>query len=233
MLNAQLNPSDLRHRFDPNRRVVVRDILQPAAADAIWNCMAREVPWELVFRRGNEAVTLDEAALARIDGSEMAKLTAAINAQAQNDFQFVYWKFSMVDAYRRQILPHLVLHRVLESLASAEMIAFVRSVTGLEDIQRVDAQATLYRPGNFLTAHSDEETGSTRRAAYVIQLCRNWRAEWGGLLQFLGADGGVTETFVPGYNQMALFAVPQEHTVSMVTPFAGAPRLAITGWFTA
>jgi hypothetical protein len=27
--------------------------------------------------------------------------------------------------------------------------------------------------------------------------------------------------------------VPQERTVSMVTPFAGAPRLAITGWFTA
>jgi SM-20-related protein len=232
MLNITLNPSELSRRFAERQRIVVPDLLQPTAADAIWECMTREVPWELVFKRGKEVITLDETALARIDGPQMARLTADINSQAQNEFQFVYWKFSMVDAYRRKLLPNLLLHQVLETLASAEMITLVRTITGFNDIQRVDAQATLYRPGNFLTAHSDEETGSNRRAAYVVQLCRHWKAEWGGLLHFLRNDGGVSETFVPGYNQMALFAVPQEHTVSMVAPFAGAPRLAITGWFT-
>ena len=232
MLNPRLTPANWRARFAERRRVVVGEVMQPAAADAIWDCMTREVPWELVFRRGKEVVTLDEAALAQASATDLAKMTADINAQARDDFQFVYWKFSMVDAYRRRVLPHLILHRLLESLATPEMISFVRSVTGFADIQRVDAQATLYRPGNFLTSHSDEEAGVKRRAAYVIQLCRNWKPEWGGLLQFL-ADGEVRETFTPGYNHMALFSVPQLHAVSMVTPFAGAPRLAITGWFTA
>jgi Rps23 Pro-64 3,4-dihydroxylase Tpa1-like proline 4-hydroxylase len=140
----------------------------------------------------------------------------------------------MVDAYRRQVLPQLITHRLLEALASQATIELVRTVTGFSDVSRVDAQATLYRPGNFLTAHSDEQVGEhNRRAAYVIQLCRNWKADWGGLLHFLDASGAVTQTFTPRFNSMALFAVPQEHAVSMVATFAPGPRFGITGWFTA
>lgn len=233
MINPDLDPQAWQHDFARQRRCVVQDVLAPGAADALWDCMTREVPWELVFRRGREVVTLDERRLAAIDPRQFAALTAEINAQAQDDFQFVYWKYSMVDAYRRGAHTGLALHRLLEALASPAMIGFVRAVTGFDDIRKVDAQATLYRPGNFLTAHTDEEERTQRRAAYVIQLCRGWKADWGGLLQFLGPDGAVTSTFTPGYNQMALFAVPQSHSVSMVTPFAGAPRLGITGWFTA
>jgi SM-20-related protein len=234
MINPSLDVMSLGERFARDGRVLIDDILLPDAADLLYQCLLNEIPWEAVFRREQQVVTLEQADLARLEPDQVEQIMAAIHRQAQRDFQFIYWKFSMVDAYRRQQLPHLLTHRLLEALASPEMLERVRQITGQHDIRRVDAQATLYRPGNFLTAHTDDDDGQfVRRTAYVIQLCRNWKADWGGLLHFLDANGGVTQTFTPRFNSMALFRVPQSHAVSMVTPFALGPRLGIAGWFTA
>jgi SM-20-related protein len=234
MINPSLELAPLAERFARDGRLLIDDILLPEAANALYRCLLNEVPWEVVFRRDQQVVTLAQAELARLDPGQIEQIMAAIHRQAQQDFQFIYWKFSMVDAYRRQQPPQILTHRLLEALASPETLERVRKITGLHDIRRVDAQATLYRPGNFLTAHTDDDDGQfVRRAAYVIQLCRGWKADWGGLLQFLSADGGVTQTFTPRFNSMALFRVPQSHAVSMVAPFAPAPRFGITGWFTA
>jgi Rps23 Pro-64 3,4-dihydroxylase Tpa1-like proline 4-hydroxylase len=234
LINANLPVDELRDRYARDSRVLIDGILDAGAAEALYQCLLREIPWEVVFRRGTDVITLTDTDLARLQPRERDQLMMLVQAQASTDFQFVYWKFSMVDAYRKQILPHLMTHRLLEALASEATIEVVRRITGQTDIKRVDAQATLYRPGNFLTAHSDEQQGEyNRRAAYVIQLCRDWKADWGGLLHFVNDRGEVTQTFTPRFNSMALFAVPQEHMVSMVAPFAPGPRFGITGWFTA
>ncbi len=36
---------------------------------------------------------------------------------------------------------------------------------------------------------------------------------------------------MPHWNALSLFKVPQAHSVSLVSPWAGEPRYAITGWF--
>jgi Rps23 Pro-64 3,4-dihydroxylase Tpa1-like proline 4-hydroxylase len=64
----------------------------------------------------------------------------------------------------------------------------------------------------------------------VFGLTPQWRIEWGGLLLFHGADGQVERGFVPRFNSLALFAVPQLHSVSMVTRAAPYRRYSITGW---
>lgn len=234
MLNSRLPVDTYREAFAREGRVLIESVLDPAAAEDLYQCLLREIPWELVFRRGDETVTMTAPELERLSGMDAARMTAAIQDQASRTFQFVYWKYSLVDSYRRRALPHLLTHRLLESLASRETIELVRRITGFDDVARVDAQATWYRPGNFLTAHSDEQKNQlTRRAAYVIQLCRDWRADWGGLLHFLDDRGRVRGTITPGFNSMALFAVPQQHAVSMVAPFTPTARFGITGWFTA
>ena len=48
---------------------------------------------------------------------------------------------------------------------------------------------------------------------------------------FHGANGDVEHGLVPRMNVLNLFAVPKRHSVSLVAPFAPAPRLAVTGWF--
>jgi Rps23 Pro-64 3,4-dihydroxylase Tpa1-like proline 4-hydroxylase len=72
-----------------------------------------------------------------------------------------------------------------------------------------------------------------RRFAYVINLTRSWRPDWGGLLHFCDEDCNVSETYYPHFNSMSLFAVPQDHFVSFVPPYAQGERLAVTGWLIA
>jgi Rps23 Pro-64 3,4-dihydroxylase Tpa1-like proline 4-hydroxylase len=105
-------------------------------------------------------------------------------------------------------------------------------VIGPSDVAFADAQATRYGPGDFLTAHDDAVEGKHRRAAYVFGLSRDWRAEWGGLLLFHEPEGEV-RGYVPQYNALNLFAVPQPHSVSLVAPFAPRERLSVTGWLRA
>ena len=64
----------------------------------------------------------------------------------------------------------------------------------------------------------------------MLNLTPDWRTDWGGLLAFIDEDGHVAEAYRPSYNALNIFRVPQRHAVSFVAPFAGAPRLSITGW---
>jgi Rps23 Pro-64 3,4-dihydroxylase Tpa1-like proline 4-hydroxylase len=106
-------------------------------------------------------------------------------------------------------------------------------VTGDERIAYVDAQATRYRPGHFLTEHTDDVAGKQRLYAYVLNLTPAWRIDWGGLLLFHAPDGHVAEAYCPRFNALNVFAVPQAHSVSVVAPFAPAHRLSVTGWLRA
>ena len=65
----------------------------------------------------------------------------------------------------------------------------------------------------------------------MLNLTPRWRAEWGGQLQFLNTEGEVTESLIPVFDTLNVFRVPQSHAVSVVAPFAGAPRYSITGWW--
>ena len=95
------------------------------------------------------------------------------------------------------------------------------------------SEATRYGPGHFLTAHNDNIAGKNCLAAYVINMTPFWRADWGGNLLFLGKEGHVEEGYVPCFNALNLFRVPQVHMVSHVAPFANARRYSITGWLRA
>jgi hypothetical protein len=109
-------------------------------------------------------------------------------------------------------------------------VAAERGVTGDDRIDFVDAQATRYRPGQVLTGHDDAAEGKNRLYAYVLNLTRDWRADWGGVLAFEGADGHIEAGFVPAFNALNLFAVPMRHAVTQVASFAPRDRLSITGW---
>jgi len=107
----------------------------------------------------------------------------------------------------------------------------MRAVTGIDELVKADAQATLFAPNHYLGSHSDSHVANGWRVAYVLNLAPdNWHPDWGGYLLFLNEDGDVVEGFRPRFNALNLFLVPQEHLVSYVPPFAPTARLAITGW---
>ena len=115
-------------------------------------------------------------------------------------------------------------------LSQGEPRAFLREVIGAPGVRFADAQGTAYSPGDFLTGHNDAVEGKNRFAAYVLGLTPVWREEWGGLLMFHPGEDGEGRFLVPGLNRLSLFAVGQQHSVSLVSKASPVRRYSITGW---
>lgn len=214
-------------------RTRVADLLPAAEATAL-NALLDHGPVD--WQRAIETPGDVEVPVALFEAQpieEQIRIMSRVHAEARDGFQFIFdrWRID-VGGQASPAAPALLadLHRRFNS---PEFLAFARALTGDDRIAYVDAQATRFLPGHFLNRHSDQLDRAGRLYAYVLNLCPRWRVEWGGLLQFLDDEGDVTETLTPGFNTLNLFRVPQPHAVSMVSPFAGAPRLSITGWWRA
>ena len=232
MINESLDVRHWRDELARRGRVQIESYLQPDAAGFLAKLLRDVVPWTLAYRRGGASKVMPHAELAALAPEAERELFAALAREATGTYGFAYDSYMMVTAYKEGRDPDLPLHRVLEFFNSPDHLAFIRALTGLEALRRVNAQATRYRPGQFLKYHDDQDPTEGRRYAYVLNLTERWEADWGGLLQFMDAQGRVVETLMPRYNTLSLFRVPAAHAVSLVAPWAQAPRLAITGWWT-
>jgi Rps23 Pro-64 3,4-dihydroxylase Tpa1-like proline 4-hydroxylase len=212
-------------------RVHVTDVLSRRCAERAYLSLASEIPWQLHFNDGERTYDLTPEQQASLPESNRASLQEAIHRKAARGFQYLFENFPISDLYplQRQSEPYLM--HVYEFLNSKEFLEYARQLTGVKTIALVDAQATRYRPGHFLTCHDDDVAGKRRVAAYVLSLTPEWHADWGGILNFIDADGHVAEGYVPRFNVLNVFRVPQKHAVSCVSPFAPAARFSISGWF--
>lgn len=232
MINESIDVADVRAELLRNGRVQVPGYLQQEAAERLRHCLAHEVPWTLALCDDAGARTIAHDGYAAMPEPDRIALLRQVAASARGgSYRFAYDSYMMVGAYRERRDPHLLLHGVLELFNSPQYIAFVQALTGDGGIRRVNAQATRYRAGHFLRYHTDIDSQEGRRYAYVLNLSRDWNADWGGLLQFLGEEGQVFDTFLPRWNSLSLFKVPAGHAVSLVAPWADDDRLSITGWF--
>lgn len=231
MIHPQFDPGRWRDALNARGRVQATDVLDPQSAERLHAHLRDEVPWTLAYREAGESRILAHAGYAALAAADRARLLERLQHEARGRYGFAYDSYMMVDAFKEGRDPGLLLHVVLEFLNSPAFLAFARELTGIERIRRVNAQATRYLPGHFLRRHNDFSSENERLVAYVINLGRDWQADWGGLLQFFDEAGQVTESFVPRYNSLSLFRVPQLHAVSLVAPWAEQPRFGITGWF--
>lgn len=213
-------------------RVHVPDFFAPDAAQALFEA-CRELEYSVVFQGAQGAYDIKGADIGALNVSQRVELTTAINAQASAGFQYLFDSYRISDEVEAGRLTQGPLADFFSALNAPEMIAGMRALTGDDRIEYLDAQATRYRPGHFLTVHDDHQPGKDRLYAYVINLTPNWRADWGGLLMFLDEDGHVAEAFTPRWNALNILKVPQPHAVSVVAPFARGARYSITGWMRA
>jgi SM-20-related protein len=226
-INPLLAVDQVRGTLAARGRVQVRDFFEPKVAEALLGAL-RSIDWDLSYRDEQGDALLTGAQLRQLDGAQRGALSASIHGVAARGFQFSFLTHSLVKAAlagRTDLLA-----RFVRWMADEEFLAYMRRLTGVEDLSRLYAQATLYAPGSFLRMHDDRVEVEDRRIAYVLNLTRDWRADWGGLLHFCDERLDVVETFVPHFNSLSLFTVPQNHFVSYVAPFAQGERQAITGW---
>jgi Rps23 Pro-64 3,4-dihydroxylase Tpa1-like proline 4-hydroxylase len=235
MMDLQLNPHlDVDRLLTDFRRdgfVQVPDLLAEDQAAALARCLTSRVPWGLAYFDGG-AQFLRRHEIDALTPERRQALERQIYQRARSDYQYAYSAYPVLDAYLQGWNEVPLLNEFLEGLNGPAMIDLVRSVTGMGDIIKADAQATRYGPGQFLRRHTDQSPANeVWRVAYVYNLTPEWQPDWGGYLLLLDGHGDVRRGFRPRYNVLNLLAVPQPHLVSLVSPFAGAARYAITGWF--
>ncbi len=232
MLKPDLDVGALATRYREKQRLQIPNILEPDIAERVHVCLTRETPWGVVYNEGARNITIPWDQLRAMHPQERGLLNATASERAKREFQYIYHAYLLLSNYRAGNFPDLFLNRVFEALNSEPMLDFVRTLTGISSVVKADGQATLYAPGHFLTRHNDGADPSLhRRVAYVLSFTKDWHPDWGGLLQFYDDQDNVTDVFVPRFNTLSIFTVPQYHAVSYVAPYAPMGRLAITGWF--
>lgn len=232
MTDFRLNPNHdvpaLAAEYRAHRRLRVHDLLVEDGLEDFWRYLSgREDWWHLINTPGG-VVELDPVAREEMPAERRTALEEAVNQGARTGFQYRYEGLRVpARAGEGADNPLAAFSRLM---ASEEMIAFLCAVTGFSGLAFTDGHATAYGPGDFLTGHDDDVAGKDRIAAYVFGMTPRWRPEWGGLLLFHGADEASVAGQVPRFNTLDLFAVPQRHSVSMVTAAAPWRRFAVTGW---
>ncbi|WP_269516093.1 2OG-Fe(II) oxygenase [Brevundimonas subvibrioides] len=229
-LNPGLDARDFASAFQRDGVVQVADFLTPESADRIEAALKTATPWGLsLSNSAGKGEWLSPEALQALGREGVASRAREALKGARTGFAFSYLAYPIIEALLAGREPQHPTHGLVELLNSPEARDFCAAVTGETGITKIDAQATLFRPGDYLTLHDDTGVGE-RRAAYTIGLTREWRTDWGGQLLFHDAAGDVSRGFRPGFNVLTLFRTPQWHSVATVAPYAGAPRFSITGW---
>ncbi|SRR5579883_1193650 len=228
-LNPALDQAAIAAAFVRSGRVHIPAILTQASALRLHRCLERETQFSIVTRKDDGYVRLRPDAV--LSPQQQTELIRGAYRKARDGFHYLFDNHPMSNDGEPYPDSSHYLATVTRFLNSVPFLTFVRGVTGSSAIAFTEAQATRYSAGHFLNQHDDSHGKHGRIAAYVLNMTPNWRWDWGGALLFSDRPGHISEGFLPAFNALNIFAVPQEHLVSFVTPFAGAPRYSITGWF--
>jgi SM-20-related protein len=225
-LNPQLDRAALTEDFRRSQRIHIPNILTEASAARLSRALQQETPWTVTFNKGMDFLDVENVSL-----EERARLSRAAFERARSPgFHYIYDNHRLSRTGEPYGDRTHYLAKVVTFLNAPNVLQFVREVTGLKTVSWADAQATLYRQGDFLTVHDDKTGGHKRLAAYVLNMTPAWRPDWGGVLQFIDERGHIAEGYVPSFNALNLFRVPAEHAVSQVAVYGGF-RYSVTGWF--
>jgi SM-20-related protein len=229
-LNKNQQIAKLKHSYLNNGFVKLESALSNDTASLIYANIAKQEQWNLVFRNNGIHQDLNNLAVERWDDKEKNNLTELVHTQAVNAFQYFYETIPIYDIYYDKLMPKHFFNDIVKFLNSEETLNFFREILEAPEITFLDAQITRFKAGHFLNRHNDNVKGKNRVAAFVINLSKDWRTDWGGALHILNNDLEIEQSFVPSFNEINIFKVPVEHLVGYVSPFATGHRLSITGW---
>jgi Rps23 Pro-64 3,4-dihydroxylase Tpa1-like proline 4-hydroxylase len=217
--------------FAASGRVHIPNLLRDGDARRLRQALLERLPWHLLVIHG-EHRQLPLAQWEAIPPEHRQKMEEQFAAGARMGFSARYLTSHLSNDGESYALPDPELGALVRFLNGDAFLSFARAVTGDAAITLTDVHASHYRPGDFLHRHDDrlKPEDGIRSAAYILNLTPTWRAEWGGLLNFLRDDGHIDGAFTPVWNALNFLKVPQMHFVGTVAPFVIEPRLSVSGW---
>lgn len=230
-LSPRTDIAALAQDFATNGTASVTQFLTAAGSAILHDELCAAEAWVEIFRAGDKVYEMPYTSFLALPDTQKNRLRRLVEQSAKESLQYRYRAIRVAEDANGRAERGLRLDAFADLLNSPAAIELMRAITGEPAVAYVDAQATDYRAGDFLTTHDDVIEGKNRLAAYVFGLTEGWQADWGGLLLF--ENGDRVSGFVPQFNVLRLFAVPARHHVSLVAPWVEGRRLSITGWLRA
>lgn len=228
-----LDPAQVAAVLQRFGRAHLPDVLPPDTARALQAGLENGTPWRRHLCAGETHAAVPVEQFEARDPAWRAEVYATVRTTAAAGFSYLFDNYPVAEELEAGRRLGIAAEAVYDALNAPAGLDWLRRITGEPRVAYVDAQATRFLPGHFLTQHDDDVHGKDRLFAYVLNLTPRWRPDWGGLLLFTDGDGHVAEGYTPAFNALNLLRVPQAHLVSEVASYAPAPRLSITGWIRA
>jgi len=231
-INPKNDASSFRKDFIENGSVFIRDFLNEEYAERISNFLEHGMPSDWWY---SSSYTNSHDSIRYIRNFDFNQSVIDSEKNLVNDKmnagQFSYWFYRTIGDHVQDCVCEECSFR--RWLISEELLEFLRQVSGLHITKFDTTFASKYSSGCFLSPHHDHKNGDI---GFVLQLTKDWKPQWGGLLHFMSDDQQrIEETEVPTFNTLTLFHLPEGsgkwHYVSHVNPGVTRSRIAYTGWF--
>lgn len=221
------------HTYRQTGFVRIPNFFSEQTAQQIEKVLRQQIDWRLIYVDAQKGVQqLSKADMSTMAPEALRTEMQNVSALARRNTGFFYNGYHLTNTLKQSPADPHAIHDLTRFLQSPDFLAVGEAVLGLQALTQVDAQATLFTPGSFLTRHIDEGSNNERRAAYTLSFTRNWQTDWGGQLQLINQQTtDVESAWIPRWNTLTIFDGRKVHAVSQVSTFAGDGRYSIVGWF--
>jgi SM-20-related protein len=233
IINPNLDIPTLVKEFGEKKVLVIQNFLKDEIAESFYSWFSEEMPsdwWEV---SSCPAYGQEKPSFVRNNDENSDEIkerySEAIEAFRNGSFSYNFYR-TLPNHYQD---CNCIECKIRNWLVDSECLDFVSEVTSEKYTDSDEVFAACYTSGDFLSPHIDSPNGTL---GFVLQLTKNWKPEYGGLLHFMDDDRTVVERIeVPEFNSLTLFYLPKNkgkwHFVSSVSPGTPEIRLSYTGWF--
>ena len=222
-LNPRLDLATYSEAFARSGCVQIPAVLTASSAEQLLHTLTQETPWVLTHNADGTCRHVPNPTQAH-----RMKLALESWQRARDHFAFFYDSHGLSQDGEAYAKPSHPFAGLVSFLGEPDFLSVIRYVTGL-DVGLADAEATLFRPGDYLTRQDGNAQGKNRLAGYVLSMTPAWCLDWGGVLEFVGDSGHIEKGYVPTFNTLTVFQLPRPHFVSQVALHGGL-RYAVSGW---
>lgn len=229
-INSNINFAPFQGIFRTSGIVTVPNFLEMTYANQYYQFLNKEMDenwWHLSAFDGKEKIIIPNTE----ENQEKIQEAKNLANQVFKDDQFSY-------AFYRTYNNHFPECDCLEcdfrkKAKSQKFIDVLNKITGLNLVKNNELFVSRYGANCFLSVHNDNGNG---RIAFIINLTKDWKPQYGGNFHLLSTDRtNIRKAVTPTFNSLTVFKVPEEtgipHYLSHVVSTIDKYRYAITGWF--
>ena len=227
-INDNINFSDYTETLLNKGRVQIHNFFTDTSAKKLQKLLVEHSQWYLAYNEFNNFYEIPFDKVESISSEAKTKFMDALYQRAENNFQYVFKQFIISQAI--QLNEESPINFIDSFVNSTPFLNAMRTITNDKGINWADSIASSYAPGHFLTNHDDIHNKNDRVVAYTIGMTEDWDPNWGGNLVFFDKNNNIEEGFLPRFNTLSVFTIPQQHAVQLVAPFANKERLSLLGW---